>query len=331
MNSIFVPYYVYNYEWIFGKGRYRKEFVNPYGIKAYRTEYEEVTYKDHNIIPIGGYQYAFSKLFNIAPDQDTTLRVGDLNDEAPQMKIGVPRGQYSSIYYNYEVHGQNSSNNFTVMDRGSNTIGTPPRSGINISALNFIFGFMVGDGASRNDNLTPIAPNYKDRGLFRAIPFRMSNDNSSNIDTMKYFGRTTQINTGGTDITSYYIKKFDSPAPSIIHCWVTDNPNELEIVDDTVFSSTSSVAIESYVEINISISDEDCRGFFKATDSTPRINELALVSGWYNNGYEYDSKGNQLGLINDYEQIRLFSKFTRPSISLTDGDAIEATYRLYAR
>lgn len=293
-------------EVIFGRGRKQIPFIDPFGKTTYRTEFEEVFDKDDNIVPIGGYQFAFDKLFNIGLDRESTLRVGDLNDEAPQMKIGVQRAEYNSIHYDAEC---------SVTD-GSMLVNT----GVNISALNFIFGFMVGDGGSREDNITAIAPNYKDRTLFRSIPFRMSNDGSKLING-KYFGksRSIQNNAGLDPVTSYYVKKFDDPQPRIIHSWVTDNKNEVSIVDDTVFASTSSMAIESYVEMNMSIDEEDCRGFFTSTDSSSRVNEFGLVSGWYN------------PKLDDYESLRLFTHFTRPSITLAEGDTIEIIYRLYAR
>jgi len=293
---------------IFGRGKHEVPYIDPFGNKSFKTEFEEVLYADENIVPIGGYQFAFNKLFNIALDQDSTLRVGDLNDEAPQMKIGISKGEYDSIHYNAET----SVTNMAVI----------PNQGVNISAMNFIFGFMMGDGGAREDNMTAIAPDYKRRTLFRAVPFRMSNDGTT-IPLGKYFGKVTTF-AGGSNmdqITSYYVKKFDSPSPRIIHTWVTDNPNELSLVDDTVFASTSSIPIESYVEINMSVSHEDGRGFFTSTQASPRINEFGLVSGWY----------NPLPGKDDYESIRLFTHFTRPSIALTDGDSIEAVYRLYAR
>ena len=291
-------------EVIFGTGKKQIPFIDPYGNQSYRTEFENIIYKDENIVPIGGYQFAFNKLFNIGLDKESTLRVGDLNDEAPQMKIGVQRAEYKSIYYDAE----------TSVTNGSMTIN----SGINISAMNFIFGFMIGDGGSREDNITAIAPDYKRRSLFRAIPFRMSNDGSP-IPAGKYFGKVDSFKGvgAGDTVTSYYVKKFDNPAPRIVHTWVTDNPNEMEIVDDTVFASTSSMAIESYVEMNLSVSEYDARGFFTSTNTSPRVNEFGLVSGWYN--AEKD----------DYEAIRLFTHFTRPSITLAENDSIEAIYRLY--
>lgn len=293
-------------EVIFGRGKHLVNYIDPYGNPAVRTEFDHVDAVLPNIVPIGGYQFAFDKLFNIGLDQESTLRVGDLNDEAPQMKIGVQRDAYKSIHYDAEC---SVSNGAMVVN-----------AGVNISALNFIFGFMMGDGGAREDNITAIAPNYKNRSLYRPIPFRMSNDGFA-IPAGKYFGKVQsfQGSAGMDPITSCYVKKFDDPAPRIVHVWVTDNPNELSIVDDTVFASTSSLAIESYVEINISVDEHDGRGFFTSTDASPRVNEFGLVSGWYN--AEKD----------DYESLRLFTHFTRPSIALSDGDSIEAIYRLYAR
>ena len=298
-------------EVIFGKGKHEVPFTDPYGNKSSRTEFEEVVYRDTNIVPIGGYQFAFNKLFNIGLDTDSTLRVGDLNDEAPQMKIGISRGEYDSVHYNAEFPKDPPPG-----------LKLTENLGINISAMNFIFGFMMGDGGAREDNMTAIAPDYKRRTLFRAVPFRMSND-GTNIPEGKYYGKVTTF-AGGSKmdpVTSYFVKRFDAPNPRIIHTWVTDNPNEISIVDDSVFASTSSIPIESYVEINMSVTHEDGRGFFTSTQASPRINEFGLVSGWFN------PAPRKL----DYESIRLFTHFTRPSIALTDGDSIEAVYRLYAR
>lgn len=293
-------------EVIFGTGKKQIPFIDPYGNPSYRTEFEKVLYKDENIVPIGGYQFAFNKLFNIGLDKESTLRVGDLNDEAPQMKIGVQRAEYQSIYYDAEASITNG--------------GMSINAGVNISAMNFIFGFMIGDGGAREDNMTAIAPDYKRRSLFRPIPFRMSDDGAP-MPNGKYYGKAESFQGvgGGSTVTSYYVKKFDNPAPRIVHSWVTDNPNELQIVDDTVFASTSSMAIESYVEMNISVSKYDGRGFFTVSNASPRVNEFGLVSGWYNADKD------------DYESIRLFTHFTRPSITLAQDDSIEAIYRLYAR
>jgi hypothetical protein len=293
-------------EVIFGIGREEVPFIDPYGKPSYYSRFKQVLLRKTNIVPIGGYQFAFNKLFNIGLDQETTLRVGDLNDEAPQMKIGVRRGEYNSINYDAEVSTSNG--------------GMVINPGINISALNFVFGFMIGDGGAREDNMTAIAPDYKRRTLYRAIPFRMSNDGTS-IPDGRYFGKA-QTFTGTTSmepITSWFVKKFDTPAPHIVHTWASDNDKELSIVDDSVFASTSSIPIESYVEINFSIDRNDGRGFFTSTQASPRINEFGLVTGWYNS------------ILNEYESIRLFTHFTRPSIALSEGDSIEAIYRLYAR
>ena len=289
-------------EVIFGTGRHFVDYTDPYGHKCKRTEFDKILYREHNIIPIGGYQFVFDKLFNIGLDQETTLRVGNLNDEAPQMKIGVARADYMSNKYNAETN------------IGGETV--PTLGGINISANNFIFGFMIGEGGAKEDNITAIAPDYKNRGLYSPIPFRMSNDGYDFPEGI-YFGKSKT--SGSTEITSYYIKKFDVPEPHIVHVWASDNPNEMEIVDDTVFSSTSSIPIESYVEINMSLSEADGRGFFTQNGTSPRVNEFALVSGWYNPE------------LDDYECLQLFSHFTRSSLPMAEGDSLQCVYRLYAR
>ena len=222
------------------------------------------------------------------------------------MKIGVPRDAYKSVHYNAEMSSNNGSLN--------------PNYGVNISALNYVFGFMMGDGGAKEDNITAIAPNYKDRGLYHAVPFRMSNDGYS-IPNGMYYGKyqSYQSDIGMDPITSSFVKKFDDPQPRIIHAYASDNPDEIRIVDDAVFSSTSSDPIESYTEVNFSINKYDGRGFSASTGATPRFNELALVSGWYNSE------------LDDYESLRIITHFCRPTIILSEGDSIEGIYRLYGR
>ena len=309
INEHFQPEGGLHGEMIFGNGLHREEFINPFGVRDFRMKFEEVLYKDHNIVPIGGYQFAFSKLFNIALDQDTTLRVGDLNDEAPQMKIGVARQNYISPKYNAEIPSDPGDDKRLYMNEG-----------VMISAMNSVFGFMIGNGGCKEDNKTAIAPNYKNRTLYHAVPFRMSNDGTK-IPPYTYYGKaeTDAATSGQNQISSWFVKKFDSPKPHIIHAWVTDNEDEQSYIDDTIFSSTSTKGIESYVEINLSVSLDDARGYFDSANTTPSISEFALVSGWYNRNED------------DYESIRMFTHFTRPALTLTASDKIQAIYRLYAR
>lgn len=292
-------------EIIIGKNKKKVPYRDIYGNIKYHLDFDTVIARDHNIVTIGGYQFAFSKLFNIPFDENSTLRVGHLNDEAPQMKIGVPRAEYISVDYNAEVSTENSE--------------VPTIPGINISARNYIFGFIIGDGAAREDNITAIAPSYKDRSLYHAIPFRMSNDGTK-IPNGKYYGKaqTFSGSTGQEPIESYFIKKFESE-PYIVHKWVTDDNSEHSVVDDTVFTSTSSYAIESYVEMDLLVTEDDARGYFNITNTSPRINEFGLVSGWYN------------PIKEDYESLIICTKLGRNNITLDRGDSIEAIYRLYAR
>lgn len=287
---------------IFGKGRYQKEYKGPNGIIHTRSEFEEVTYEDKNIVTICGYQYAFKKLFNIGRKEDrSTLVIQELNHSAPMMGIGIPTSEYNDDI---------TESDFLDPDN------------IHIHGNDYIFGFMVGDGAGAADNVTYLAPNYKNRSLYNPVPFRIltGTNTLSDTDAAKYYGKSIIGEGTASQATSYYIKKFDS-LPQICHVWVNDDGTE--VVDDTVFSSTSSVPIESYVEMNITIGGDDCRDYFTTTGSPVRINELCLVAGY--------PKKDSSGKVIDYCYITAFSHFTRPSITLEEDDEIECIYRLYAR
>lgn len=287
-------------EVIFGSGLHRNHYTDIYGNNGYKLSLDKVEYISHNIIPIGGYQFAFEKLFNIGLDQESNLKVGDLNDERPGMKIGVPK----SIYKSTKIDVERSSTDSSFI----------PSNVVKLPATNAIFGFMVGDGGSAADNMTAIAPNYKNRSLYNPVPFRTVSSKYDNVSDGKYtyFGCTKLAN----DKYEYYIKRIDPVnSPHIVNTWVADGVET--DVDDTVFSSTSTNAIETYVEMGLVIDADDCRSEDMTT--APRVNEIGLVSGWYN------------AEENDYESIRLFTHFTRPSITLASGDKIEIIYRIYAR
>lgn len=282
-------------EVIFGKNRRVEEFIDPItGRVNYRSKFDEILFRGTNIVPIGSYDYIFDKLFNIGLGEETTLRVGDLNEDAPLMKIGV-----NPLQYTYQ-----------------NEIKDTPAGRINIPAQHFIQGFMIGDGGATEDNITALATDYKRRTLFHAIPFRMNTDGSV-INPQKYYGISQDV----SGIRSYYIKMFDLPAPHIVHSWVTDIADQFEVVDETVFSSTSTIPIETYIEIAISVNKDDVRGYFQSTGATPRVNEFGLIAGYLNTNVDPV----------DFDAIRLITHFTRPSFVMEPGDTLEALYRIYAR
>jgi len=290
-------------EIIIGTNRILEEFVDPFGNRSWRTKFGEVLFKQSNIAPIGAYQHLFTKLFNFQFDdpQRTNLRVGDLNNDY-QMRIGVNPQHYRHRDY--------------IAETGTDP-GTPVLGGINISGNDHIFGFMIGDGGAREDNITAIAPDYKRRLLYHPIPFRITDNPDDPKYDGRYYGKLTDLQ--GT--TSFYIKRFETTSiyPHIVHAWVTDDPDEFSPVDESVFSSTSSVPIESYVEMLLKIDRGDGSEYFERLNATPRINELGLVSGWYNHEKA------------DWEAIHLITHLTRSSLILGKNDRLEIIYRLYAR
>ena len=152
--------------------------------------------------------------------------------------------------------------------------------------------------------------------LFHPVPFKITEE-PEKVYANKYFGRFVDLQ--GT--TSFYVKRYETTGtyPHIVHSWVTDDVNLFQPVDESVFSSTSSTPIESYVEMLLKIDVGDGTEYFKRTNATPRVNELGLVSGWYNNDR------------NDWESLRLLTHYCRPSLVLGDNDFVEIIYRLYAR
>ena len=289
-------------EVIVGRNSRLEEFTDPYGNTSYRTVFGETLFRERNIVPIGAYQFVFSKLFNIAFDDPlrTNLKVGHLNDNF-QQRIGVNPQHYKIWDYNAE----------TNLGRSVDALG-----GINISANNYIFGFMMGDGGAREDNITAIAPDYKRRALFHPIPFKIT-ENPNDVWNNKYFGRFTDAQ----GVTSFYIKLYENTSnyPHIVHAWVTESDDLFQPVDESVFSSTSSTPIESYVEMLLKIEPKDGTDYFKRTNTTPRINEIGLVTGWYDQNQR------------DYNAISLFTHFCRPSLVLGENDWVEIIYRLYSR
>jgi hypothetical protein len=230
----------------------------------------------------------------------TNLRVGDLNNDY-QMRVGVNPQHYKSQEYIAETNAQQSM---------------PLITGVNLSGNEAVFGFMIGDGGAREDNITALAPDYKRRMLYHAVPFKIT-DEPDRIQQNKYFGKFVDLQ--GT--TSFYIKRFETTTtyPHIVHAWVNDGEELFQPVDESVFASTSSTPIESYVEMLLKLEVGDGTDYFKRSHSTARINEIGLVSGWYN----HDRK--------DFERLRLITHFTRPSLILMDNDWVEIIYRLYAR
>lgn len=147
------------------------------------------------------------------------------------------------------------------------------------------------------------------------VPFRYVYTDNDLSDTMrtKYFGRKPIT---GTDKIAYYFKAFETD-PTMHMQYVDGTP-----VDENVYISDNSLDVETYVELNLTVTKDDCREFFDATTgiNDAKINTISLLTAVPKtiDGYTY------------YQGIRPLTKLNFPNESLIDlTKGIDITYHIY--
>ena len=93
-------------------------------------------------------------------------------------------------------------------------------------------------------------------------------------------------------------------------------------VDGNVYISDNAMDVETYVELNLTVTKDDCREFFEATTgiNDAKINTISLLTAVPKemNGYTY------------YQGIRPLTKLNFPNESLIDlTKGIDITYHIY--
>jgi hypothetical protein len=214
-----------------------------------------------NVITISGYQWILMKMFDLYLDSphkqpyedvhDTTLEIPDLNNQN-QLNIGTDPADYSA------------------MDT-------------NIPETHFIQGFMVGNGAGAEDNISVKNTEYSFIKLRNPIPFQQTDTRlDPSIENM-YLGK---FRVPGNSGKSYYIKKFDT-TPFIVHSWWRSgqswdyvDPVKPADLGPSNNQQAKTNRIETYVTCSLTISDTDCQSFFTnaGNNQSPVINELGLVA-----------------------------------------------------
>lgn len=145
------------------------------------------------------------------------------------------------------------------------------------------------------------------------IPFRYQlpqNDLSDEL-RQKYFGRKAT-----SERIAYYFKAFESN-PEMVARFVDGT-----LIDNTVYESTNQNDAEFYVEMNLRITKDDFRDYFRATTgiNDARVNSVSLLSAWYteSSGYKW------------YQDIIPMTQLNIPNeplIDLTKG--IDIVYHIY--
>ena len=147
------------------------------------------------------------------------------------------------------------------------------------------------------------------------VPFRyVFDDNDLSADLrQKYFGRKKIAN---TDKIAYYFKAFESK-PVMYQQYIDGTP-----IDENIFISDNTMDVETYVELKLTITKDDCREFFEATTgiNDAKINTISLLTAYPKeiDGYTY------------YQGIRPLTKLNFPNESLIDlTKGIDITYHIY--
>lgn len=229
------------------------------------TKEKTLWYEDDNIIPISGYQWILMKMFGLYLDsshkknyenlgQDTTVVVPDLNGSGTY-QFGVDPVDYEAM---------NSD----------------------ISENHFVQGFMIGNGGSGEDSITTKNTDYSFTRLRNPIPFQQTQQNSLNADVAgKYLGK---LRVGESSFSSsYFIKKFDE-RPHIYHSWWKDGQSwdhvdpvtQNDLGPNAVNGVGKTNRIETYCEVKMSLSADDCVAYFSHDGATQTavVNELGLVA-----------------------------------------------------
>lgn len=147
------------------------------------------------------------------------------------------------------------------------------------------------------------------------IPFRYVFDDNDLNDTFrkKYFGRKKIT---GTDKIAYYFKAFETE-PVMYQQYIDGTP-----IDENIYVSDNTTDVETYVELKLAVTKDDCREFFDATTgiNDAKINTISLLTAVPKelNGYTY------------YQGIRPLTKLNFPNESLIDlTKGIDITYHIY--
>lgn len=147
------------------------------------------------------------------------------------------------------------------------------------------------------------------------VPFRYvySDNDLSDTAREKYFGRKA---IAGTDKIAYYFKAFES-TPTMHQQYVDGTP-----IDSNIYISDNTTDVETFVELNLAITKEDCREFFEATTGIKdaKVNTISLLTAVPKviDGYIY------------YQGIRPLTKLNFPNESLIDTTkGIDITYHIY--
>lgn len=144
------------------------------------------------------------------------------------------------------------------------------------------------------------------------VPFRYPLKAEDNVaEFKKYHGRKS---IGGR--VAYYFKEFES-TPILVQRYDDGTP-----IMSNVYENNTLRSVETYVDLFLKITEDDCREFFIDTTSIndARINTISICTAWKKNidGKDY------------YQDIRPLTKYNMPNESLIEmSKGLDIRYHIY--
>ena len=146
------------------------------------------------------------------------------------------------------------------------------------------------------------------------VPFQYRPINKDLSDTQRknlYFGRKSLAS-----YSAYYFKAFDQQ-PVRTQQYTDGTP-----IDSTVYKTVSPLQVQTIVNMQMSVTPDDCRDYFIETTgiNDARINAISLCAAWY----------KQIGDYQVYQDIRPMTRLNFPNECLIDlNKGITIYYSVY--
>lgn len=317
--------------------RYFKDHVRPAGEEDNIIRYGDMPYRNGllridsciDVINDNTGEYIYKGLHNktvIAGAALTAMKLFDLDrnvlDNTPtyDTTLGLDLGATGSTYPTT-----------IITDNNGNPIGS-----VQDETQRKICGFCVGQGGAGLDISDVFEAEYaswiKPDDL---VPFRYPLKSADNIPEEYYKGKKSIKLSNGQDRNAYYFKEF-SNKPALKQNYISTIGSFSDSIDaSTVYTGAIDSKAQSFVELHLKITKEDCREFFIAHKGleNAKINQLSLVSGWRKTVEvtKADINNNTITKTYEYMQdIRPFSLLNIPTEILSDlSKSISIIYTLF--
>ncbi len=299
---------------------------------------DEVLFTGENTVPYGGVQTTFQYLFDVeGPISRQTLYEKD--------GIGIPNINEGAEYILPNTDVDNNSESGTI-NTGTTSLNKTYKSIYSTGHKIQLFG--IGVTGTAENTITVHKVDYKEDSMdfnkdtgteiieSKMYPFRVipKNDNEKQltpVEQAQYFGKKELSLNDNSRYIQYFLKRFEDE-PEIRHVWkasdytaaTSTNETEIDVTAGELEDFTTSNAIESFVEIHLTLTQQDLKEYFNLVVQEPesaRFNSIGLFDGIYvpseNTGY------------GDFANVRLFSKINIPVESLSLSKDLEIIYRIY--